>query len=74
MTDEVDFAQAREQEDRDAAILRVRMDARRQRGAGRKDCLACGSEIPEARRIAVPGAKQCTECQGLSDRTAALRR
>lgn len=27
------------------------------------DCLSCGDEIPAARRLAVPGAMLCIECQ-----------
>lgn len=26
-------------------------------------CIQCGAEIPEARRIAVPGCKRCLACQ-----------
>ena len=26
-------------------------------------CVECGAEIPEARRIAVPGVMRCIECQ-----------
>jgi len=28
-----------------------------------KECLECGEEIPEARRISVPGVQYCVPCQ-----------
>ncbi|HWV55474.1 MAG TPA: DksA/TraR family C4-type zinc finger protein [Pseudorhodoplanes sp.] len=37
-------------------------------GAGRKDCIECGEDIPEARRLAMPGATTCVACQSLRDR------
>lgn len=30
-------------------------------------CESCGMEIPEARRLAVPGARLCIKCQQLAD-------
>lgn len=33
-------------------------------------CVECGVEIPEARRIAVPGVKLCIPCQEIIDREA----
>lgn len=29
------------------------------------ECESCGVDIPEARRLAVPGCQLCVECQGL---------
>lgn len=45
-------------------------DARRRapRGIAADRCADCGSEIPEARRIAVPGAGRCADCQGWRER------
>jgi phage/conjugal plasmid C-4 type zinc finger TraR family protein len=34
-------------------------------------CDACGEEIPEARRIAVPGVTMCIYCQSKSERFTA---
>ncbi|SCC35158.1 TraR/DksA family transcriptional regulator [Kosakonia oryziphila] len=28
-------------------------------------CEECGEDIPQARRIAVPGCQTCAECQGI---------
>jgi phage/conjugal plasmid C-4 type zinc finger TraR family protein len=33
-------------------------------------CQQCGDEIPEARRIAMPGARLCVDCQSGRDRPA----
>lgn len=72
-----DFDRAAERE------LQIRDDALRQQGlrAGLGDasdwnrlssahCLAghCGTEIPEARRKALPGVKYCIECQQMLER------
>lgn len=31
------------------------------------DCLQCGTEIPEARRKALPGIMRCVTCQQLNE-------
>jgi phage/conjugal plasmid C-4 type zinc finger TraR family protein len=40
------------------------------RGASLSHCESCGSEIPLARRDAVPGVRLCVACQGERDRAA----
>lgn len=37
-------------------------------GTGELYCQACGEEIPEARRLAMPGARTCVACQRGFDR------
>lgn len=37
-------------------------------GEGTQDCVECGEEIPEARRLALPGAHTCVDCQSTRDR------
>jgi phage/conjugal plasmid C-4 type zinc finger TraR family protein len=37
-------------------------------GPSLSHCEECGEEIPEARRVAVPGVRLCLECQGEADR------
>ncbi|WP_083533281.1 DksA/TraR family C4-type zinc finger protein [Bosea sp. WAO] len=37
-------------------------------GPGEIYCQACGEEIPEARRLAMPGARTCVTCQSGLDR------
>ncbi len=36
-------------------------------GEGCQHCVACGAEIPEARRKALPGARTCVTCQSGRD-------
>jgi phage/conjugal plasmid C-4 type zinc finger TraR family protein len=31
-------------------------------------CASCGQEIPEARRVAIPGVRLCVACQELEDK------
>jgi phage/conjugal plasmid C-4 type zinc finger TraR family protein len=37
-------------------------------GPSLSHCAECGTEIPEARRTAVPGVRLCISCQDLHDR------
>ena len=37
------------------------------------ECEECGSEIPLARRKAIPGVRLCVECRAAYDRANALR-
>lgn len=32
------------------------------------ECDECGADIPEARRIAVPGTEHCTDCASMLER------
>lgn len=36
-------------------------------GESAEDCDECGSIIPQARRLAVPGVRLCIDCQQASD-------
>ena len=36
-------------------------------GEGETHCIECGEEIPEARRLALPGARTCVACQSERD-------
>jgi len=38
------------------------------RGAGLSHCAECGAAIPQARRVAIPGARLCVPCQESNDR------
>ncbi len=40
-------------------------------GPSALDCVVCGEEIPEKRRLALPGVKTCVECQSARDRKPA---
>lgn len=39
-------------------------------GPGLSHCADCGSEIPEARRNAIPGVRLCVSCQDALDRNS----
>lgn len=45
----------------------------RQKGVSAHFCEACGHPIPEARRIAVPGVRQCRDCQELEEKLEQAR-
>ena len=47
------------------AVLAAR--ARMPAGEGTTHCIECGEEIPEARRLALPGARTCVPCQSGRD-------
>lgn len=53
----------------DATIRDGIQRARRQlpQGPGRRYCEECGTEIPEARRQAMPGVRLCVDCQQAHD-------
>lgn len=42
--------------------------ARLPHGESEPYCVECGEEIPERRRIALPGVRTCVNCQSLRDR------
>ena len=44
--------------------------ARMPTGESEQWCIQCGEEIPEKRRIALPGVKTCVECQSSRDSAA----
>jgi phage/conjugal plasmid C-4 type zinc finger TraR family protein len=41
--------------------------ARLPAGEGTTHCIECGDEIPEGRRLALPGARTCVACQSGRD-------
>lgn len=47
------------------AVARARQ--RMASGPGLRECEDCGDEIPEARRLAVPGVRRCVGCQTALD-------
>ena len=40
-------------------------------GESETHCIACGDEIPEKRRQALPGVKTCVQCQAARDKMPA---
>ena len=65
MSDSVDLAQAREEEQRAAALADQALRSAGLRGTGDSAvcCDGCGTTIPEARRVALPGVRLCVDCQ-----------
>jgi phage/conjugal plasmid C-4 type zinc finger TraR family protein len=51
------------------AVLAAR--ARMPVGEGSDECVECGEDIPEARRLALPGVRTCVACQAGRDRQRA---
>ena len=51
------------------AVLSAR--ARLPTGDSEAHCVTCGDDIPEGRRVAVPGVKTCITCQSGRDRPSA---
>jgi phage/conjugal plasmid C-4 type zinc finger TraR family protein len=47
-----------------------RAKSRLPQGPSLTHCAECGSEIPEARRIAISGVRLCIQCQDAEDRDA----
>lgn len=63
MSDDVDRAQAREEEMRQDALAELARRAQAAAGDSALFCVSCGQEIPEARRLAAPGCQLCIECK-----------
>jgi phage/conjugal plasmid C-4 type zinc finger TraR family protein len=57
------------QEQIDASVEDAIALARRRlpRGESLERCESCSQEIPEARRLAVPGVRRCVACQSEAD-------
>ena len=63
MTDDIDRAQAREEEMRADALADFERRQAPTADASAEQCKCCGETIPEARRLALPGVQTCVECQ-----------
>ncbi|KAF1367167.1 TraR/DksA family transcriptional regulator [Yokenella regensburgei] len=64
MADAMDFAQQREQEDRERHIHNARS---RITAPSLFFCEECDAPIPEARRIAIHGVTLCVNCQQIAE-------
>ena len=68
MSDDIDRAQAHEEELRsDALAAQARKTQVTQESAKWCKGPGCGVRIPEARRKAVPGVQYCVECQEFNE-------
>ena len=63
MSDDIDRAQAREEEMREDALAEQSRRAHAESGDSALTCAMCEAPIPEARRLAVPGVTTCVDCQ-----------
>jgi phage/conjugal plasmid C-4 type zinc finger TraR family protein len=66
VSDDIDRAQAREEEMRQDALLERIRSAHpdpEHEAEDHPDCQVCGEPIPVKRRAAVPGVKTCFACQ-----------
>lgn len=59
-----EMAQETEQRMREAGIAA----RERYQGESLTECEGCGDEIPEARRLAVPGCRLCVDCKARGER------
>jgi phage/conjugal plasmid C-4 type zinc finger TraR family protein len=57
---DIELAEARVGQERDAGLARVRAQLM---GQGADACIDCDDPIPEARRLALPSARRCAGCQ-----------
>lgn len=62
MADEIDIAQERIEADMAHRIATRTVYT----GISAEEC-ECGEEIPEGRRLAIPGVRLCASCQSLAD-------
>ncbi|EBS1325829.1 hypothetical protein CRQ31_16290 [Salmonella enterica subsp. enterica serovar Worthington] len=57
------MAQAELQIHTDSRIAEIRASLRAQGHVSRHHCRDCGEEIPEKRRLSIPGVSLCVGCQ-----------
>lgn len=70
MTDDIDRAQAREQQLRDDALAEHHHRAGIRPAHSLEFCAECGCRIPDERRAAVPGCRLCVDCQEIDEMMA----
>ena len=58
-------AEAFERLEKDSAVARIRHNLN---GLGEEFCITCGERIEEARRMALPSARRCIDCQTALER------
>ncbi|MXF49655.1 TraR/DksA family transcriptional regulator [Raoultella sp. Lac2] len=57
----IDQANELEELQREAAIAKYRIN---HNAVSATHCIDCGDDIPELRRVKVPGCQRCASCQG----------
>lgn len=66
--DVTDYASEREDAHRAAAIAAALAQHEQPAGASAEYCENCAEEIPEARRLAIPGVVLCVDCKSRLER------
>lgn len=56
----IERAQEFEQRQRDAAVARIQTSLA---GLGEEFCIGCGDRIEDERRMVLPSARRCVDCQ-----------
>lgn len=64
----MDFAEEGEARSAHTAAVAIAAVRDRLRQAGRIDCVDCGAAIPPERRLALPSACRCVDCQERAER------
>lgn len=62
MSDIADKADIEIERGKDRELSRIKQALE---DSGIIDCIDCGDEIPKARKLAVPSAKRCMDCEEL---------
>lgn len=68
--DVFDRASEVEEANREAAIAAHLAQVPKPAGTSALHCEACGTEIPEGRRLALPGVLLCIDCQSIHEELA----
>lgn len=71
MSDIIDSASDLEELQRDAALSLMRIN---QSAVSATHCKECDEELPEARRIAIPGCQLCASCKEIEELRGKIRR
>lgn len=61
-----ELVEMRIDQERDAGIARARQSLTAQ---GSAECVDCGEDIDQERRVALPSARRCVECQTKFERS-----
>lgn len=55
------------QKDEEARVAQAIANRVQYQGDSAEECESCGTDIPLARRLAVPGCQTCIDCQSLRE-------
>ena len=52
----------------DVALTNAKLKRPQYTGESLSECVRCGTEIPEGRRLAILGVRHCVDCAGVLER------